>query len=479
MNTGTPIKHQQGAALVIVMALLAGSMTLGLSGMQTALVDERLAGNYRASTLAQMAAESGAIARSEQSPSGDSDSSCEALKESIKQNTATSGDFSEFILVESAEEKSDVVAGYYYAECQNDEKSSELIVGQVKRSATVSVNDFIAVDYYVLYLNDSGGGDSSPDEGDGGNNSFGSGAVVAGKGGVRLTGSAQVSGGLTTSGDVEIKGGASVPDSIDAAGSIDSPNNWDEEKTQNFRENVTFESVEQDPFSIDDVYAALDQKTQPLTKKPYKYNSVRVGKWPLVDATISGSGLVGFNEDDDVQDNQVMVEAVDYDVSEVPNISGDFPVMRTRDFNQTNGSLTVTGDAVLIVDGDLTLGGGGDEGLIFTGDSSLTVFVTGDVDLKSSLQMQHLSVKTESGAPRFAIYSLGESVNIAGSSQAMGMIYAPFATVDIRGSGGLRGAVWGERVNVRGAGSIIGEGGFFDGASNTNNGSGNSTWTPF
>lgn len=471
--------NQQGAALVIVMALLAGSMTLGLSGMQTALVDERLAGNYRASTLAQMAAESGAIARSEQSPSGESDSSCEELKESIKQNTATSGNFSEFILVESTEEKSDVVAGYYYVECQNDGKNSELIVGQVKRSAAVSVNDFIAVDYYVLYLNDSGGGDSSPDEGDGGNNSFGSGAVVAGKGGVRLTGSAQVSGGLTTSGDVEIKGGASAPDSVDATGSIDSPNDWDEEKTQNFRENVTFESVAEDPLSIDDVYAALDQKTQSLTKQPYEYANVRVGQSPLVDATIGGSGLVGFNEAHNVRDNQVMVQAVDYDVSEVPNISGDFPVMRTRDFNQTNGSLTVTGDAVLIVDGDLTLGGGGDEGLIFAEDSSLTVLVTGDVDLKSSLQMQHLSVKTESGNPRFAIYSLGESVKIARNSQAMAMIYAPFATVDIRGSGGLRGAVWGERVNVSGAGRIIGEGSFVDSSSNGGVETGSGSWAPF
>lgn len=467
--------NQQGAALVIVMALLAGSMTLGLSGMQTALVDERLAGNYRASILAQMAAESGAIARFSQSPAGDSDVSCEALKESIKKNTATPEDFSELTLVKSADENSDVTAGYYYAECQDDEKNAELIVGQVKRSADVSVNDFIAVDYYVLYLSDDEGSDSPSD----GGASFGSGAVVAGKGGVRLTGSAQVSGGLTTSGDVEIKGGASVPDSIDAAGSIDSPSYWDEEQTQNFRENVTFESVEQDPLSIDDVYAALDQKTQSLTKQPYEYASIRVGQWPLVDATISGSGLVGFNESHDVRDNQVMVEAVNYDVSEVPKISGDFPVMRTRDFNQTNGSLTVTGDAVLIVDGDLTLGGGGDEGLIFAGDSSLTILVTGDVDLKSSLQMQNLSVKTESGKPRFAIYSLGENVKIAGSSQAMAMIYAPFATVDIGGSGGLRGAVWGERVNVSGAGRIIGEGSFIDESSNESTGTGSGSWAPF
>ncbi|KPQ23091.1 MAG: hypothetical protein HLUCCA13_15220 [Halomonas sp. HL-48] len=472
---------QQGAALVIVMALLAGSMTLGLSGMQTALVDERLAGNYRASILAQMAAESGAITRSEQSPAGGGGSSCEDLKESVKKNAAKPGDFSEFILVESIGESSDVTAGYYYAECQDDEQNAELIVGQVKNSAESSVNDFIAVDYYVLYPNTSGGPGSSPEEGDGGNNSFGSGAVVAGKGGVRLTGSAQVSGGLTTSGDVEIKGGASTPDSIDAAGSIDSPSYWDEEQTQNFRENVTFESVEEDPLGIDDVYVSIDNKTRALTERPYDYSNVRIGQWPIVTATISGSGLVGFNEAYDVRDNQVMVEAADYDVSEVPEIAGTFPVLRTRDFNQTNGSLTVVGDAVLLVDGDLTLGGGGGEGLNFEGDSSLTVLVTGDVQLSSSLQMQNLSVKTESGNPRFAIYSLGDQVTIGGSAQVMAMIYAPFATIDILGSGGLRGVVWGERVNVSGAGRIIGEGSFVDSSSNESTGTGTSggSWAPF
>ncbi|MDN6323043.1 MAG: pilus assembly PilX family protein [Halomonas sp.] len=51
------MKQQQGAALVIVMALLAGALILGMSGMQSALIDERLAGNYRASTQARMNAE--------------------------------------------------------------------------------------------------------------------------------------------------------------------------------------------------------------------------------------------------------------------------------------------------------------------------------------------------------------------------------------------------------------------------------------
>jgi hypothetical protein len=52
------MKQQQGAALVIVMALLSGALMLGMSGMQSALIDERLAGNYRASVQAQMTAES-------------------------------------------------------------------------------------------------------------------------------------------------------------------------------------------------------------------------------------------------------------------------------------------------------------------------------------------------------------------------------------------------------------------------------------
>lgn len=50
-------KQQNGAALFVVMALLSVSMVIGVSAMQSSLVDERLAGNYRASALAQMNAE--------------------------------------------------------------------------------------------------------------------------------------------------------------------------------------------------------------------------------------------------------------------------------------------------------------------------------------------------------------------------------------------------------------------------------------
>lgn len=49
--------QQRGAALVVVMALLASALMIGVVSIQSALVDERLASNYRASTLAQMRAE--------------------------------------------------------------------------------------------------------------------------------------------------------------------------------------------------------------------------------------------------------------------------------------------------------------------------------------------------------------------------------------------------------------------------------------
>ncbi|MCE9683043.1 pilus assembly PilX family protein [Halomonas alkalisoli] len=51
------MKNQQGAALVVVLSMLTMSLMLGLSSMQSSLIDERLAGNYKAAAEAQMAAE--------------------------------------------------------------------------------------------------------------------------------------------------------------------------------------------------------------------------------------------------------------------------------------------------------------------------------------------------------------------------------------------------------------------------------------
>ncbi len=54
------MKRQQGVVLVVVLSLLTVSLMVGLSSMQSSQIDERLAGNYKAATEAQMAAEEAA-----------------------------------------------------------------------------------------------------------------------------------------------------------------------------------------------------------------------------------------------------------------------------------------------------------------------------------------------------------------------------------------------------------------------------------
>ncbi|WP_081786024.1 pilus assembly PilX family protein [Halomonas sp. BC04] len=56
------MENQKGAALVVVLSMLTMSLMLGLSGMQSSLIDERLAGNYKAASEAQMGAERAASA---------------------------------------------------------------------------------------------------------------------------------------------------------------------------------------------------------------------------------------------------------------------------------------------------------------------------------------------------------------------------------------------------------------------------------
>lgn len=78
------MQKQQGAALIIVLVLLSVSLVIGMSGMNAAMVDERLAGNYRAAALAQMYAES-AAAKGVKAHSADSWQEAEEVtKESLK-----------------------------------------------------------------------------------------------------------------------------------------------------------------------------------------------------------------------------------------------------------------------------------------------------------------------------------------------------------------------------------------------------------
>ena len=54
------MNSQRGAALVAVMSILTVALMLGITGMQSSAINERLAGNYQSASNAQMIAESGA-----------------------------------------------------------------------------------------------------------------------------------------------------------------------------------------------------------------------------------------------------------------------------------------------------------------------------------------------------------------------------------------------------------------------------------
>lgn len=54
------MNSQKGAALIVVLSMLTASLMLGLTSMQSSMIDERLAGNYKAAAQAQMRAENAA-----------------------------------------------------------------------------------------------------------------------------------------------------------------------------------------------------------------------------------------------------------------------------------------------------------------------------------------------------------------------------------------------------------------------------------
>lgn len=81
------MQQQQGAALIVVLSLLTVSLMVGLSSMQSSQIDERLAGNYKATAEAQMGAEkavSSALSKVVSDPSSTVFSAEEATKEDVR-----------------------------------------------------------------------------------------------------------------------------------------------------------------------------------------------------------------------------------------------------------------------------------------------------------------------------------------------------------------------------------------------------------
>lgn len=212
--------------------------------------------------------------------------------------------------------------------------------------------------------------------------------------------------------------------------------------------NTPVSPPECDPLDITDMIEGLN--TIPSN------GNIQIGSWPLVDWQVTPQGLKAFDLTSSVN------KWVDKGTGSPAAVLGSQEtVIRTNKLDLTNGSLTVKGgDVVMYVNGDLTLGTGGGQGIVIEPGSTLTVFTTGKTVIRSAIKMPTTSALT-AGRPTFALFSsyadttqLGKGVDIAGSSRLVANVYAPFANVSVNAGGGLYGSARGKKVEVTGGAGI-------------------------
>ncbi|TQF72910.1 DUF7305 domain-containing protein [Pseudoalteromonas luteoviolacea] len=143
------------------------------------------------------------------------------------------------------------------------------------------------------------------------------------------------------------------------------------------------------------------------------------------------------------------------------------------------------GDVVWLVDGDFTMGG--NSRLIIKEKSSLTIFVTGKVNLGASAQI--VTEKpgiTASGWGTFSIFSSYQAdpndpsqknkpgVKVSGTSSLYAVIYAPLTSISMTGSGQFFGTVRGATIEAHGGSGVH----FDEALKNLKIGSGGTVKTP-
>lgn len=113
--------------------------------------------------------------------------------------------------------------------------------------------------------------------------------------------------------------------------------------------------------------------------------------------------------------------------------------LRLSEIKMTGSStLNISGDVVLHITDDFTMGGNTE--ININPDSTLTVYIEGDVDLSGG------PVVNQDGLPAgLQIQSNGSSVKLSGHASFYGVIYAPKADFEMKGGGSV-GSVYGAVV---------------------------------
>lgn len=445
------MKHQQGAALVIVMALLAGSMTLGLSGMQTALVDERLAGNYRASTQARMNAEIAAA------------NALEVADLDFFVPDVSLGDLQSMRWAELTEQFSDNPQALNYG-CERDGQPECVYI-----PVTVSEGS------YVLAKGVTGGGgaESNPillkyTTGSGVGGGTGSDAqkpfssAITSCQDITLRGSPRISGRVIASNNLVIDGNPAPPDSAFAGGVIDAPDWWrnqNQEATKSYQDGDDYDFTE----ACDSVGVLADDEEG----RSY-FEAVKAG----LSVTGASEWLQARGLDHYFQESGKALTLTggrgnrDASTSYLGEAGSETSLTIDKDLN-TSGRLqrlVVDGTVNLFVDGDFDLGG--NTSLEISKDAVLNLYVSGEVVLSAGSQLalgaENFMRQDNAGVerPAVSIYSdyqqVGNKsgVTIGGSNDTYAAIYAPGSDVDIGGSGSLYGGLRARNVLMSGGSSL-------------------------
>ncbi|MEQ5820012.1 PilX N-terminal domain-containing pilus assembly protein [Halomonas sp. SCS19] len=131
--------RQRGAALLVVLSLVAIASVVAMAGVKSALVDERLAGNMRAMAQAQMAADWGGAERLSETPESSGLSACEVARDKAFDGQLMAG-WSDVLPISDSE-----TIGYRYMDCVYQATPVQLIRGQVSDGEQVVAQHFIMI----------------------------------------------------------------------------------------------------------------------------------------------------------------------------------------------------------------------------------------------------------------------------------------------------------------------------------------------
>lgn len=457
------MQKQQGAALIIVLVLLSVSLVIGMSGMNAALVDERLAGNYKLHTQANMNTES------------------------------VGADYLAFMQERSDPNALPIVNSEVFTECSDyhydalfAQVSANLGACQVYREETDGYDGVachlhvtnkmcgLADGHYIAAIGTVGHRDTNKlAEGAPLFISFASGSQAPPDlpppflnpmevcSDISLTGSATITGSIFSGGDVTFGEGSKPAEMLVAAGQVITPGDWKNQHAafyDSYKQDLGSDYMMPcDPLSVgtlwDNVDSAISSSNAP---------NVRIGGWPNVNAWIDPDGMWVWNQQKNTSERLGNYFAT----QKLSGIQGfpeehEFMVMQTGDLVQHNGELVVGGnrDYLLIVDGDLTLGAGGNRSLVIENGSTLTILSSGNVNLNSSLEMQDTPLLTN-GRPTFSLYNANpgrnsdQKIDILNAADFTGNLYAPEAIVNVTGSSKIRGTLRAQTLNMIGAATL-------------------------